>query len=64
MGYLMQPFTPRKQALHDMATGTVVVVQAPYSGLLLGIIIAIGVLVPIAALLAALVMVGRQVGYL
>ena len=64
IGYLMQPFTPRKQALHDMATGTVVVVQAPYSRLLLGIIIAIGILVPIAALLAVLVTIGTQAGYL
>lgn len=38
IGYLMQPFTPRKRALHDYIAGTVVVVQAPYSRLLVGIL--------------------------
>ena len=28
LGFLIQPFTPRKQALHDLASGTVVVVRA------------------------------------
>jgi len=31
IGYLMQPFTPRKRALHDYIAGTVVIVQSPYS---------------------------------
>ena len=31
IGYLMQPFTPRKRALHDYIAGTVVVVQGYYS---------------------------------
>src|SRR5215831_15914428 len=32
IGYLMQPFTRRKQALHDIIAGTVVVLVAPVSG--------------------------------
>jgi len=35
IGYLIQPFTPRKRALHDFIAGTVVVVEAPYSRALL-----------------------------
>ena len=31
IGYLVQPFTPRKRALHDYIPGTVVVVQGYYS---------------------------------
>ncbi len=31
IGYLMQPFTPRKRALHDFIAGTVVIVEAQYS---------------------------------
>jgi len=31
IGYLLQPFTPRKRALHDYIAGTVVVVQGYYS---------------------------------
>jgi uncharacterized RDD family membrane protein YckC len=31
IGYLMQPFTPRKRALHDYIAGTVVVVRGYYS---------------------------------
>jgi uncharacterized RDD family membrane protein YckC len=38
LGYLIQPFTPRKRALHDFLSGTVVVVQAPYSRLLVWIV--------------------------
>jgi uncharacterized RDD family membrane protein YckC len=44
LGYLMQPFTPRKRALHDYIAGTVVVVQARYSRVLVGIMIAVMVL--------------------
>ena len=36
IGYLMQPFTPRKRALHDYIAGTVVVVQVEYSRTLVG----------------------------
>jgi len=43
LGYLMQPFTPRRQALHDLATGTVVTTDAPCSALLLGTMLVIGV---------------------
>lgn len=43
IGYLMQPFTPRRQALHDLATGTVVTIDAPCSAVLLAIMIVIGV---------------------
>src|SRR5262245_28589996 len=40
IGYLMQPFTPRKRALHDYIAATVVVVQARYSrGLVVGVIV-------------------------
>jgi len=29
LGYLIQPFTPRKRALHDLLAGTVVIARAP-----------------------------------
>ena len=47
IGYLMQPFTPRKRALHDFIAGTVVVVQEPYSRALVVTIVALGTIVPI-----------------
>ena len=65
IGYLMQPFTPRKRALHDYIAGTVVVVQARYSrGLVLAVIVlAFGIPVVLGALfgagIAALGMAGR-----
>ena len=65
IGYLMQPFTPRKRALHDYIAGTVVVVQARYSrGLVVAVIVlAFGVPVILGALfgagIAALGVLGR-----
>ena len=47
IGYLMQPFTPRKRALHDYIAGTVVVVQEPYSRALVVAMVALGTIVPI-----------------
>jgi uncharacterized RDD family membrane protein YckC len=41
LGYLIQPFTPRKRALHDFIAGTVVVAQASHSRLLLALILVI-----------------------
>jgi uncharacterized RDD family membrane protein YckC len=54
-GYLMQPFTPRKRALHDYIAGTVVVAQAPYSRtlLVLVIVLAVGAPMVIGALVGA-----------
>lgn len=52
IGYLIQPFTARKQALHDLATGTVVIVRDQYSRLLLGVVIAL----PFLALAAFIVL--------
>jgi len=55
IGYLMQPFTPRKRALHDYIAGTVVVVQAEYSrGLVVTVIVlAFGIPVVLGALFGA-----------
>ena len=39
IGYLMQPFTPRKRALHDYLSGTVVVALAPTPRVLLAVMI-------------------------
>ena len=47
IGYLMQPFTRRKQALHDIIAGTVVVLVAPVSGLLTALAVILALLVPI-----------------
>jgi uncharacterized RDD family membrane protein YckC len=41
LGYLIQPFTPRKRALHDFIAGTVVVAQASYSRVLLAVMLLI-----------------------
>jgi uncharacterized RDD family membrane protein YckC/Tfp pilus assembly major pilin PilA len=54
VGYLMQPFTRRKQALHDLICGTAVVALAPASRILLGLAIAFGLLIPVAGILAAI----------
>jgi uncharacterized RDD family membrane protein YckC/Tfp pilus assembly major pilin PilA len=54
IGYLMQPFTQRKQALHDLICGTAVVALAPASRILLGLAIAFGLLIPVAGILAAI----------
>lgn len=54
VGYLMQPFTRRKQALHDMISGTVVVLVAPASGLLVAVAVVLALLVPGVGILAAI----------
>jgi len=55
IGYLMQPFTPRKRALHDYIAGTVVVVQVRYSRRLVVavIVLAFGIPVVLGALFGA-----------
>jgi len=53
IGYLMQPFTQRKQALHDMICGTAVLALAPASRILLGVAIVLGLLIPVAGIVAA-----------
>ncbi len=55
VGYLIQPFTDKRQALHDMVSGTVVVVAAEQKGRSAGAVIAVmvGLLLSIV-LLAAL----------
>jgi uncharacterized RDD family membrane protein YckC len=60
IGYLMQPFTRKKQALHDLATGTVVIVRTPYSRPLLGFLIIVGVVALITVM--ALVAIGIGIG--
>ena len=47
IGYLIQPFNARKRALHDFLSGTVVVVEHPYSRFLVALIIVISLVVPI-----------------
>jgi uncharacterized RDD family membrane protein YckC len=59
-GYLMQPFTPRKRALHDFLTGTVVVVQAPYSRALVGAMIALMVVLILLAIAAGVMIPAYQ----
>jgi Tfp pilus assembly major pilin PilA len=54
IGYLMQPFTQRKQALHDMICGTAVLALAPASRILLGVAIVFGLLIPTAGIVAAI----------
>lgn len=54
IGYLMQPFTQRKQALHDMICGTAVVALAPASRVLLGVAIFFGLLLPTLGIVAAI----------
>ncbi len=45
IGYLMQPFTPRRQALHDLLAGTVVIARGPRARVLLAVVVlAIGTL--------------------
>lgn len=51
IGYLVQPFTPRRQALHDLLAGTVVIARAPAPRRLLGVMLALGAVA--AAALAA-----------
>lgn len=54
IGYLMQPFTARKQALHDMIAGTVVVSVAPASRVIVAVAVVLGLLIPGAGILAAI----------
>jgi len=54
IGYLMQPFTRRKQALHDMIAGTAVVLVAPASGLLVAFAVVLALLIPGVGILAAI----------
>jgi uncharacterized RDD family membrane protein YckC len=56
LGYLIQPFTPRKRALHDFLSGTVVVVRAPYARLLVFVVAAFPLI-----LLGALFLLGAGV---
>jgi uncharacterized RDD family membrane protein YckC len=52
IGYLMQPFTPRKRALHDLLSGTVVVALAPAPRFRLGLVLVVAVGLPLAAWIA------------
>ena len=52
IGYFMQPFNARKRALHDFLAGTVVVVRRPYSRLLVGLMIALGFVLPLGIVAA------------
>ena len=54
IGYLMQPFTARKQALHDLISGTVVVSRGSSSGVLIGVVVAFFLLIPVSGILAAI----------
>jgi uncharacterized RDD family membrane protein YckC len=60
VGYLMQPFTPRKRALHDFLAGTVVVVQARYSRALVGVMIGLMVLLIVLAMAGAVLIPAYQ----
>ena len=64
IGYLIQPFTPRKQALHDLATGTVVIVRTQYSRLLLGCVIALPFLIVLALFMLGVFMGAVEQGWL
>lgn len=54
IGYLIQPFTPRKQALHDLATDCVVVAERPCSTALLVVMLIIGIPIGVAAVIVTL----------
>jgi uncharacterized RDD family membrane protein YckC len=56
----MQPFTPRKRALHDFLAGTVVVVQARYSRALVGVMIGLMVLLIVLAMAGAVLIPAYQ----
>jgi uncharacterized RDD family membrane protein YckC len=60
IGYLMQPFNARKRALHDFLCGTVVVIARPYSRLLVAVCIVLGLAVPIAGAVIAVLAVQEQ----
>lgn len=53
IGYFMQPFNQRKQALHDMLAGTVVISLAPASRLLLAAMIVIALLAVVGSIALA-----------
>lgn len=53
IGYLIQPFNQRKQALHDMVAGTVVVSVAPASTAIVALAIVLGLLIPVGGIVAA-----------
>jgi uncharacterized RDD family membrane protein YckC len=52
IGYGIQPFTPRRRALHDFLAGTVVVVERQYSRVFVALMIAFGLLLPLGILAA------------
>lgn len=52
IGFLIQPFMPRKQALHDMICGTAVVARGQASSVLVGVTIVLGLLAPIGLIAA------------
>jgi len=54
VGYLMQPFTARKQALHDLLSGTVVVSRKPAPVALVVIAVIFALLFPVGGMLAAI----------
>ena len=54
IGYLMQPFTARKQALHDLLSRTVVVARKPAPTALVVIAVIFALLMPIGAMVAAI----------
>jgi uncharacterized RDD family membrane protein YckC len=49
VGYLMQPFTARKQALHDLIAGTVVVATGPTRRWLVALVIVLTLVLPVVA---------------
>lgn len=60
IGYIMAGFTQRKQALHDMIAGTVVVYKDPNKkprGFIIGLIVGLVLVVPIIGILASIVLV-------
>jgi len=54
VGYLMQPFTARRQALHDLVSGTVVVSRKPAPVALVVITVIFALLFPVGGMLAAI----------
>jgi uncharacterized RDD family membrane protein YckC len=47
VGYLIQPFNARKRALHDFLSGTVVVVEHPYSRFRVAAMIVVSLVLPV-----------------
>lgn len=50
IGYLMQPFTGKKQALHDMITDTVVVRTSDQGPVVVAIILVVSLIIPLAVI--------------